>query len=101
LYNAQLSSGITTAVTNKRTMRFPLLFDNMITSSMRYFWLRLAEIRRIDFCKTSTNSLYHIQLFTGVVMAIIKKMNNTIIIIVSKWDDICNEIRLVKFGYKP
>ena len=28
-------------------------------------------------------------------MAIIKKMNNTIIIIVSKWDDICNEIRLV------
>ena len=85
----------------KRTMRFPLLFDNMITSSMRYFWLRLAEIRRIVFSKTRSKLYTDIQLFTGVIMAIIKKMNNTIIIIVSKWDDICNEIRLVKFGYKP
>ena len=34
-------------------------------------------------------------------MAVIKKTYNTIIFIVRKWDDICNEIRLVKFGYKP
>ena len=31
-------------------------------------------------------------------MAMIKKTNNTIIIIVSKWDDICNEIRLVNLA---
>ena len=62
----------------------------MITSSMRYFWLRLAEIR-IVFGKTRSTF--------GIIMAVIKKTYNTIIIIVRKWEHL--EIRLVKFGYKP
>ena len=35
----------------------------MITSSMRYFWLRLAEIRRIDFCK---KALFFVPLSTMI-----------------------------------
>ena len=83
----------------KRTMRFLLLFYNMMKSSIRYYWLRLDEIRGIVFGKTRSK-LYN-KLSTRIIMAVIKKTYNTIIIIVRKWDDICNEIRLVKFGYKP
>ena len=62
-------------------MRFLLLFYNMMKSSIRYYWLRLDEIRGIVFGKTRSK-LYNTavtnkQLSTRIIMAVIKTKKRT------------------------
>ena len=60
-------------------MRFLLLFYNMMKSSIRYYWLRLDEIRGIVFGKTRSK-LYN-KLSTRIIMAVIKKRTTRLLLL--------------------